>query len=120
MKPLPEFRLIQPQTVEVYLPYYLENDYGEAWTTYPETGEQVAVIVAAGNTASVPENSTPFATETVYTLSFPKTWEKSLSEAIIKVNGESYRVQGDPQPHPPQNTPGNYNRNVTVERAEIG
>lgn len=120
MKPLPEFGLIQPQTVEVFLPEYHENQYGEAWTTYPEEGEQIAVVVAAGNTASVPENTQPFATETAYTLIFPKAWTSSLAEAIIKVNGESYRVQGDPQPHTPANTPGAYNRSVTVERAEIG
>lgn len=119
MKPLPEFGLIRPQTVEVFLPEYHENTAGETWITYPETGEMVQVIVAAGNTASVPENTQPFAIETAYTLSFPKSWTRSLTSAIIKVNGESYRVQGAPQAHP-DNTPGNYNRSVTVERTEIG
>lgn len=120
MRPLPEFRLIKPQTVTVYLPEYHENTAGETWITYPEQGIQVDAIVAAGNTTSVPENTQPYASETAYTVCFPKTWEASLEGALVKIREHRYRVQGNPQPYQADNVPGDYNLIATVEDTQNG
>lgn len=120
MRPLPEFGLIKPQIVEVFLPEYHENELGEAWVTYPEEGVQVDAIVSPGNTTSVPENTQPYATETAFTVCFPKTWENSLEGALVGIGEHRYRVQGTPQPYQPANTPGDYNLAATVEEARNG
>lgn len=120
MKPLPEFGLVRPQTVEVFLPEHHENTAGETWVTYPEQGIQIDAIVAAGTTTSVPENTQPYATETAYTICFPKTWEQNLEGALVGIGEHRYRVQGNPQPYQPENTPGDYNLITTVEETRNG
>ena len=51
-------------------------------------------------------------------LDFPKTFTDSLEGAVVTVNGEDYRVLGDPKGYMAENTPTPWNRNAKVARAD--
>lgn len=77
------------------------------------------VIVAPGPRTDIPEVARPDGTTVAWSLHFPKRYSHSLRGARISVRGEEpARVIGDPKPYTPENTPGDWNLPVEVERAD--
>lgn len=75
----------------------------------------VSVVVAPGATADL-DASRPEGSSVVMTLHFQKSYTKSLRGCKVRVRGTEYSVIGDPQPYMGANTPGLYNRPVSVKR----
>ncbi len=53
-----------------------------------------------------------------FNVHFTKGWELPLRGAQIRVRGDLYRVEGDPQQLTEQNCPTDYNLKVSVVRAD--
>lgn len=84
------------------------------------------VLIVPGDSLDLNGSIRPEGDRTVYTLHFPKTFPKSVTEVPayrlkslkgmqVKVRGEAFRVIGDPKPYMDVNTPTRWNLPVKVE-----
>lgn len=77
------------------------------------------VLVSPGPREDLPEVARPDGTTVAWTLHFPKTFSGSLRGARISVRGEAPAlVVGDPKPFTAENTPGDWNMPVEVQRTD--
>ena len=77
------------------------------------------VLVAPGDTTES-DASRPNSVTAALTLHFPKSYAASLRGCEVELPapwGGTYRVIGDPMPYMSENTPGQWNRPVSVEVA---
>lgn len=93
-------------------------------TTYDEHGDEVMtwdrevvgnVLVAPGSTADVEDSTRPHGTRAVFTLGFPKVFDKRLRGCRVEVRGREYAVIGDPQPNTLANCPTQWWYTAEVE-----
>lgn len=71
-----------------------------------DTVEQVNdVLVAPAMTADLAGNLRPAGDKKTIELHFPKTFNGTLRNTRVRVNGEVFAVQGDPSPYMAENTP---------------
>lgn len=69
--------------------------------------------------AEVTDSVRPDGTRAEYVLHFPKAFVGSLRGATVKVRGgDPMAVEGDPQAYTDANTPGRWNRPVSVYRVD--
>ena len=84
------------------------------------------VLIVPGDSSDLNGSIRPEGDRTVYTLHFPKTFPKSVTEVPadrlkslkgmqVKVRDETFRVIGDPKPYMDVNTPTRWNLPVRVE-----
>lgn len=79
------------------------------------TDEQVDnVLVQVGATSDVIESNRPDGVLVKFTLHFPKTYNKGLKGARVRVRDEWLEVVGDPAWHTPENCPTLWNYSVEV------
>lgn len=91
----------------------LGNEVAEGWSE--ECVDNV--LIALGPTSDM-EASRPNGVTVVLTLHFPKAYEKSLEDCLVRLPApwdDVYAVIGDPQPYMNSNVPGPWNRPVEVE-----
>lgn len=83
----------------------------------PEAVEDV--LVAPGPRDDVIDSNRPDGTKVAWTLHFPKTFNKSLRGARVKVRGDEARlVVGDPKPYTLANTPTRWWMPVELEAVD--
>lgn len=84
-----------------------------AWEKVPN------VLVAPGATSDLDETR-PDGVEVAYTLYLPKTFAGDLRGCRVRVRGEEreYAVVGDPKRYPDALTPGDWNMQAEVARAD--
>lgn len=109
-------QLIKTETVTFIFETEELDDLGEPTATSTEEVE-CAVVVAPGSTAEL-DASRPNGYTVSYTLHLPKTWERDLRGASVRLRGETFRVIGEPMPYTAGNVPGDYCLPVEVGRAD--
>lgn len=109
-------QLISPEEVTFVFETREVDDLGEPTSA---TSEEVAceAVVAPGPTADL-DASRPAGYTVSYTLHLPKTWERDLRGASVRLRGETYRVVGEPVAYTAGNVPGDYCLPVEVGRAD--
>lgn len=110
-------QLIHGESVAVMRPHASYDELGEPAWGEPEREEVENVVVKPGASDDMGA-SRPNGVEVSYTLSFPKTYGKSLRGCSIEVRGEAFDVVGDPKPLTEANTPGAWNLTVEVTRTD--
>ena len=76
------------------------------------------VLWHEASTDEIDESTRMFGVECDLSLDFPKTYTDSLEGCTVNVNGDEYRVLGDPKGYMAENTPTPWNRSVKVARAD--
>lgn len=117
--PIPDLGLIRGEQVRIRVPDVLigyDPVGDEIWGTDERDVENV--LVAPGPRADLTDAERPDGVRIVFNLHFPKTFEGSLRGGEIRVRGQWYAVIGDPQPYTPENTPGQWNMPVEVEKVK--
>ena len=76
------------------------------------------VLWHESNTDEMSETNRAYGVKCDLSLDFPKTFTDSLEGCIVTVNGENYRVIGNPKGYMAENTPTPWNRPVKVARAD--
>lgn len=93
------------------------DDMGEPVFTYTTTTVG-NVLWHEANTDEMDESNRMFGVTCDLSLDFPKTYTASLEGCTVTVNGEDYRVLGDPKGFMPENCPTPWNRTVKAVRAD--
>ncbi len=109
-------QLIGTETVTFVFEAEELDDLGEYVCGSAEAVEAEA-IVAPGSTSDL-DASRPNGYRVAYTLHLPKTWERDLRGATVRVRGDEYRVVGEPMPYTAANVPGGWCLPVEVGRAD--
>lgn len=117
LSPLPDFGLIQGETVTVRTPSVSYDEHMEEEESWSEEGVP-NVVVTPGSTSSIVESTRPDGTRAAYTLGFPKSFSASLRGCRVVVRGAEYAVIGDPQQLAPGNVPGPWNLTAEVEAVD--
>ena len=113
----PNVQLLKGETVIVKTPTVTYDEHNEAVTTWEE--ETVKnVLVSPDNTDSSSDTASPFGTEVIYKLGFPKTFSASLRNCVVTVRGEDFMVVGDPKPNTFENCPTSWWYSAEVIRKD--
>lgn len=110
--------MILGETVKVSITQETGKDAFNAPIYKTEWEEVNDVLVVPGSTDNVVESNRQRGTRVVYTLHFPKTFNKSLRGCLVEVRGEQFRVIGDPKPYQMWNCPTRWHMPVEVENVE--
>ena len=92
---------------------YEGGDAERSWER--ETVE--GVLVAPAATSVVGESDRPDGTRAALSLSFPKSYAKSLRGCLVEVDGERFAVVGDPRCWGP-GCPTRWNREAEAAKAD--
>lgn len=116
---LPDFGLLPMTSVTVLRP---NSTGGTDPFGAPVEGEPVeeavgGVLVTPGATADL-DPSRPEGVRVAYTVHFPKGYGKSLRGCSMVIDGETYRVIGDPKPYMGDGVPGPWDMPVEVEAVD--
>ena len=114
MRPLPDFGLIEAETVTVRTRTVAYDEHMDEVVSWDEA-EVPGVVVAPGATSDVLESSRPDGTRVAFTLGFPKSFAASLRGCRVVVRGIECAVVGDPQPLAAGSVPDPWDRTVEVE-----
>ena len=110
--------IIKGETVTVLLPGQPHKDaMGEDVEGEPLSVDVENVLIQRGESSDLGVDR-PKGVTIHCTLHFPKTFNRSLKRAKVKFWGNTYRVVGDPLWYMEQNTPGEWNFPVGVERCD--
>lgn len=114
--------LLHGETVTVLTPSIGYDEHGDEVATWDR--EVVDnVLVAPGSTADVEDSTRPHGTRAVFTLGFPKGFDKRLRGCRVVVRcpagvdeaKHTYSVIGDPQPNTLENCPTQWWYTAEVE-----
>ena len=76
------------------------------------------VLWHEASTDEMDESNRMFGVTCDLSLDFPKSYTASLEGCTVTVNGDEYRILGDPQGYMPANTPTPWNRRAMAVRAD--
>lgn len=107
--------LLRGRSVEVIRVKASYVDGERVESTERETVQNV--LVCPGATADGATNARPDTDRVVYTLAFPKGYDKQLRNCRVVIGGREHRVIGDPQPCR-ENCPTAWWLRVEVERVD--
>lgn len=96
--------LLHGENVTVLTPSTGYDEHGDEVMAWEREGVE-NVLVAPGSTADVEDSTRPHGTRAVFTLGFPKGFDKRLRGCRVVVRGREYAVIGDPQPNTLANCP---------------
>lgn len=88
-------------TVELRRPVEFGKDaLGRAVRRWSEPEQVDGVLVLAGAAPSARESNRPDGVAVAYTLTFPKSYTESLRGCQVRIGGDWYDLDGDPQRQP--------------------
>lgn len=88
--------------------------------TYTNSEENVDnVLVAQGSQSNSTDSTRPDGVQVAFTLYFPRSWAfKSLKNATVLIDGNPYKVLGNPRPYDGGLTPTAWNLKVECSESE--
>lgn len=88
--------------------------------TYSESTEQVDnVLVAQGSQSNSTDSTRPDGVQVAFTLYFPRSWAyRSLKGDSVLIDGNEYKVVGNPRPYDGGLHPTQWNLEVEVSESE--
>lgn len=107
--------MIQNERVVVVRPVETGRDSMNEPIIKWQEEQPVSVVIEPGTTTDL-DADRPEGSVVTMTLHFQKSYTKSLRGCKVRVRDAEYSVIGDPQPYMDVNTPGLYNRPVSVKR----
>ena len=114
--------MLHGEPVTVLTPSTAYDEHGDEVTTWEREGVE-NVLVAPGSTADVEDSTRPHGTRAVFTLGFPKGFDKRLRGCRVVVRcpdggdekDHTYSVIGDPHPNTLANCPTQWWYTAEVE-----
>lgn len=117
--------MVRTENVRVWLPDYGTgaDEFGNPpKPTYPEKyAQDLACVVAPGDTSNRPEDGHEQPVDVAYTIYLPRSFASSLRGARATVRGETFDVVGDPKGYTEANLPTGCRFNVVARlEAHLG